>query len=190
MMPWSSLVRDDLRRCYKLSCVAQAVLPNPCDDSCVWYDLMRVDADTWTEVVQSICFYESVCDKSRSKAYPEVVASFVCSKCNQSFAHSKALQSHVRAKHGIRTDRRLYAAADGVCRACNKKFSTRLRLIAHWSDKRRPKCWSWVLTNATPLPTSVVAELDELDKVQCRQARQIGHTVPLSSGPVVQAHSA
>ena len=186
-LPWATQIRKDLRSCYSISAIAVSLLPDPDLQPTLWYELMLSGSDTWRNVVLSVRFFESVCDRSRVDAPDCAVASFQCLACPASFGTSKALQQHSRSKHGARTDRRHYAPADGICQSCNKKFSTRLRLIAHWSDSRRPQCWSWIISNGIPLPARLVAELDNADKVQRNEARRNGHSRPLSTGRVVQA---
>ena len=40
-------------------------------------------------------------------------------QCGMCFAIHKAAMQHAGAKHGLRTNKRLYADADGVCKACS-----------------------------------------------------------------------
>ena len=180
-LPWIDQVRKDLRTCHKLSCIAASIMPDPDQRPDVWYELMASDSDTWRSMVLAIRFFGSACDKSRAIAPECAVVSFQCMLCDASFATSKALQQHARVKHGAFTNRRQYAPADGVCQCCKVRFSTRLRLIAHWSDSRRPRCWSWILANADPLPDAVVAELDATDRDLRKEARSGGHSRPLST---------
>eukprot|EP00959_Pyramimonas_sp_CCMP1952_P423052 8861964-Pyramimonas_sp.AAC.1 len=55
---------------------------------------------------------------------------------------------------------------DSKCPACGTDFAQRLRLIAHVSDSRRPKCRDWILSRCPRLPDSEVAKLDEVDREQ------------------------
>eukprot|EP00959_Pyramimonas_sp_CCMP1952_P389840 8169791-Pyramimonas_sp.AAC.1 len=95
--------------------------------------------------------------------------------------------THARVKHGTRTDRRLYADEDAVCKACRKQFSPRLRLIAHWSNLHRTACWPWFVANTSPRDTDKVVQLDVADTLAYRAARKHGHTRPLAAAPVKQA---
>ena len=144
-------------------------------------------AHQWTEIVKNIGFFASVCDASRDASGSGGIASFSCMLCSRCYATHQAMLTHARVKHGARTDRRLYADDDGVCKACRKQFSTRLRLISHWSNPHRTACWLWVVANTSPMDTDKVAQLDAADALACRSARKHGHTRPLTAGPVKQA---
>ena len=185
-MRWVILIRRDLRSCFECSAEARSCLPDPDEFPGVWHDLIKHDRCKWKSIVSNIFFYESVCDASRHKASDLLTPCFKCvvAGCDASFSTAKACNSHIRAKHKIRSDRRVFAHADCICQACKTKFSNRPRLIAHWSDPRRPKCWAWVSQNVTPMNANQAKELDDHDRELTRQARAAGHTRPMSSGPV------
>ena len=133
-----------------------------------------------------IIFYvESVTDACTS---PSVVARpFNCDICEHAgvrpvptFATEKALNSHKRISHQSRCTARLYVDSSAVCPICRVKFSTRLRAIAHLSDRRRVKCSSQ-LSSLVPLRPDVVAELDLKDAEARKAAQRSGHTQPLSA---------
>ena len=87
-------------------------------------------------------YFESACDAPADRGECSVlVKPFVCEHCADAFASVRALKSHARRKHGARIEQRFYADADGLCQVCHAQFGSRLRLIAHLSDRRRPKCW-------------------------------------------------
>ena len=84
---------------------------------------------------------------------------------------------------------RAFAEADGLCPICKTCFNSRLRLLAHLSDTRRPKCRDKLLCGtATPLSQKRIAVLDELDKVTRRNAQRLGQTHPVAIGSAVRAN--
>ena len=185
-LPWVSQIRNDLISCYKLSSKAREHLPDPKRSQNEWYLIMSNKNNVWRDIIESLHFYESICDRTASKGTCDAISAFVCTVCAQSFGSSKALQAHNRAKHKSRSDRRFFAHANSICHACNTIFSNRPRLIAHWSDMRRPKCWEWVSKHVVPLTVAQVTELDEADKQLYRAARRSGHTRPLSTWPALK----
>ena len=115
---------------------------------------------------------------------------FVCVQCSDVSPDSKcvfdsqrALDSHARCKHGVRTDIRTYIGNTTVCPACNVKFSCRVGLVTHLSDKRRPKCPAKVRLLCQPISDEQLAQLDEADKLVSREAQRKGYSHPLIAVP-------
>ena len=106
-----------------------------------------------------------------------------CSVCHARFPTERALASHCRAKHGHQLGIKQYIDGSGVCPSCGTQFRTRLRCIAHLSDRRRPRCANWVLANCRPLASDVLSRLDEKDREALREAWSQGHTHALARGP-------
>ena len=81
-------------------------------------------------------------------------------------AHNKRMAfiyQHMRIAHNVRSPMRAYAFASGLCASCGVCFQTRLRLLGHLSDARRPKCHEWHLLHATLLDAATMARLDAMD---------------------------
>jgi len=115
---------------------------------------------------------------------------FVCTLCDSAGPESKnvfdsqrALDSHVRAKHKIRCDIRTYVGDTTVCPACSTKFSSRVGLITHLSDKRRPRCPARVREVCVPISDELASQLDEVDKASRRDAQRKGYSHPLAAVP-------
>ena len=107
----------------------------------------------------------------------------VCDTCvNVAFSSSKALKSHMRVKHGVRTDARLFAPADARCKCCLVKFSCRPRLIAHLTDARRTSCITWMREHTLPMDSDVVDDLDTNDRELRAMQRRLGFSQPRSCG--------
>ena len=171
-------------------------LPDPAKCPGAWWGFMRDSPNEWEilpDMVAELHFLDSICDKHISAVATDIVRAFRCDVCGDSctFASERALRTHKRMKHGIRTDMRFYADADGTCQCCETLFSTRLRLIAHLSDARRTKCRDWLLTQGRQLDCVIVATLDARDKDARQVARTGGLTLPRSHGPAinVQGHT-
>ena len=98
--------------------------------------------------------------------------------------------AHARAKHNengeARAPQRFFSFPDGECRSCGTKFHTRLRLMKHLCrDLGSNKCWTHLSRPAQdvkPLSVDEVADLDEADKIERRDARASGHTAPRAKG--------
>ena len=122
-----------------------------------------------------------------SAGLPVLTCSF-CVSSNKQFLSLKAPQSHQRVVHNILSPMRAYADSDGTCPVCKTCFRTRLRLLAHLCDSRRPRCRDACFgSDITPLCEERVKELDELDRGARRAARRSGHTHPLAVGAATRA---
>eukprot|EP00973_Karenia_brevis_P080960 11230939-Karenia_brevis.AAC.1 len=71
----------------------------------------------------------------------------------------------MRAAHKSDNKIKAFVSADAVCPVCNRQFSTRLRCIAHLTDKRqrraRTPCSQLLTGSATKrLPPDELARLD------------------------------
>ena len=74
---------------------------------------------------------------------------------------------------------------------CKAELLTRLRLIAHLSDKRvgRDRCRNCVLSGAVvPLSHATVVKLDEVDKLARRLAQQDGRSHATAVGQATRAN--
>ena len=124
--------------------------------------------------VSSGCDFRYVCEVCASKG------------CHAAFPTSKALLAHARIKHGTRSFVRNFIGSDNKCPVCQNVFSTRLRAIAHLSEKRKRgkrtiSCHDLVLEGlATPLNPTVVASHDNEDRKLRKTARLMGHAQPLA----------
>jgi hypothetical protein len=123
---------------------------------------------------------------------PPGVLSFTCHLCSVStltFATSKVLASHQRAAHGVRNMYRKYVDHSGVCPVCHTMLYTRLRVIAHLSDKRRNlNCRAAILEGRVKeLSSDAVSRLDALDTAQRREAQRAGKSHPVAVRCAVRA---
>ena len=148
-------------------------------DPQAWRDLMLREQE-WCGLVSRICFYASCCD---AEAAPpgEHARAFECN-CGQAFPTQRALESHQRAKHGTRLEIQDYLPS-ATCPCCGKNFHERVRLIAHVSDRRRPKCRDWILVHVPRLSQAKARELRLKDRELRRAAQQSGHSHHLASRP-------
>ena len=146
----------------------------------------------WSGIIEACNYVDSVLDTPVAESNSPEVRPFVCLLCSDSrpaFPSHKALASHQRTSHGVRSPMRAFAEADGLCPICKTCFNSRLRLLAHLSDTRRPKCRDKLLSGTVPpLSHKRIAVLDELDKVTRRNAQRLGQTHPVAIGSAVRAN--
>ena len=124
------------------------------------------------------------CASPTAGVLTNTVAGFSCAECSATFASTRALSTHTRAKHGQRTVLRNFVDGSGVCLVCRVTFSNRLRVIAHVSKKRcRGKatrsCRDVLLSGVVPeLDSSRVERLDASDAILRREAKRRGRSHP------------
>ena len=144
----------------------------------------------WDRLVDEFFFVSSLADPQLETLGCEThhAKPWCCDQCPSKprFPTQKALQLHQRISHGLRCEARRFVAGQD-CPVCGIRFATRLRCIAHLSDKRRIKCSSQ-LNRLSPLPDEVVAQLDEEARLARAEARKKGHTVPRAGGQARQAN--
>ena len=193
---WTRHVVEDLSFLYdNVTCVRFA-LPDPRVDANAWSDFMTSQPQKFKQFVHTIICSWSVCDKvdeARSEAQALVDShvgrqSIKCTMCplasQPCFKTFKALQQHQRISHGARTLMRYYANADGVCSHCGTCFQSRLRLLRHLTDTRRPRCAEAILgSGAVRLSDARVEHLDLIDTMERRRAQRQGHSHPIAIAP-------
>ena len=62
-------------------------------------------------------------------------------------------------------------------------FSSRVRCLVHIGDHRRPTCAAWLLQHGTLLTPATLDRLDEVDRVQRRDAQRQGLSGPRATLP-------
>jgi hypothetical protein len=178
-IPWTALVMEDMRKLgrYHLDKLADLGDPAECADR--WMSFIIGFPAKWSQLVKSYLSCE--CWDHRHSC-PECRAE---SGAIWSFASNKALQSHRRRKHGVRPSIRDNVDSFGTCPVCKTIFSSRLRVIAHLSEKRmRGRCaftcgMKLVEGNYARLPSDYVSSLDGLDRTALTTARRAGRVQPL-----------
>ena len=209
-LPWVTLALQDLCRMYEHAssyailyeifvCIctstnAQLALPGTylcpgtCECAATWRSLVL--HSRWADAVGAFFFTHSQHDRSLQGSSDVSRHAFVCVECSTFCPESKhvfdsqrALDSHSRSKHGVRTDIRAYIGDTSVCPACSTKFSCRVGLITHLSDKRRQKCPARVREVCARISEETLSQLDEADKVSRREAQRLGYSRPIASVP-------
>ena len=154
-----------------------------------WFSFMREEQHLYDACVRELSYSESKCDRVCTQPCTAVLLHrcVVCPAPQPAFKSEKALASHMRVKHGCRSQMRFYTPSDGICLACKTNFQTRLRLLAHLVDVRRPRCRDQILLNRLErLSDEEVKALDLLDREARRNARRAGHTTALAVLPAVR----
>ena len=110
-----------------------------------------------------------------------------CYECGASLKSRQALAAHSFRKHGSRKAGRFYVESDAICHGCLLMFPTRRRCIEH-IDEKSSLCLKFLVDSFTPLPTDVVAVLDEADRVGERLAKRCGKSRAQGHGSCVRVH--
>ena len=143
-----------------------------------WPAWIAGNLTAWRACVGQLFFTSSILDASAADT--PGVRTMACSICSgegrPAFLTQRSLAQHMRIAHNVRSPMRAYAPASGLCAACGVCFQTRLRLLGHLSDARRPKCREWHLLHATPLDAATMARLDTIDAAARLKAQRLGLT--------------
>ena len=177
-LPWAKLVRKDLCELYEHVGECRLKLRSPDADPTEWYDFTKSSPTESSNLVKQMSYSASIGDAFSEEASGSPVTLHVCEVCTSrpSFKSNKGMLSHLRVVHGSRNCMRLYADANGICNSCKAMFRTRLRLLAHLCDSRRPTCHEFVLQHCSPMPKDRARELDDQDRLLRAAARKSGHT--------------
>ena len=146
---------------------------------------MTSSTERWRSVVDACDYVGSMLYTSaaRSVQPPEYCSCNICVAPAPCFSSPKALASHMRIKHRMRSRVKRDIDDSGVCQISKTMFVTRIRVIAYLSDVRRPKCRSHMLRSELPLaPLHKCTRLKTRDKDKRRNAIRQGHTHPIASG--------
>ena len=180
VLPWVQLVRQDMRVLYDSVSEVQLVLPSPSISPMAWFCFVRDCPNEWAALVAKLNFVESVLDTCCPIVHAQHLNTHVCDLCPEprpSFPSAKACNQHMRIRHAIKSPVKVYIDGSGVCPICQTNFSSRLRVLAHVSDTRRPKCRDQILAGAcAPLPRAVFSKLEAKDRSSLKAARKQGNT--------------
>ena len=200
-MPWVRLIRNDLERLYKCNRDKLMDLGSPLENPDAWNVFISSYPAAWKQYVSKLDMDFTEMDgssrKSKTVCLPLADAKFSCKICAAAgqptcFTTSKALLSHERQKHRMRNPLRVYLGAACICPACKVQYSTRTRLLAHVSEKRRrgkaSTCHEALLSGMYDrLDDNEVQKLDDIDRQLRSAARKSGHTQPLAIAPAKRA---
>ena len=202
-LPWSQLILSDLRSLKLFYHSKLAELGDPLVDGQKWQALILDYPSQWKELVKGFRFSSSIldahstCHRRRTHEHECVTipmhAADTCRICLQNgssvhFPTRRALATHARIAHGERSMVKQYIGTN-MCPACGVTFSTRLRCIAHATDKRvrgarKKSCFQLLCTGLFPKVDPVtLRELDQQDTRHRREARHVGRTQPKSTAP-------
>ena len=132
----------------------------------------------WHQFSDALFFTESECDVGNA---PACDSNSQCHLCGDWFSSTKGRSAHLRAKHAVISDGKLFANGCGCCPCCKVTRCSRPGLSAHPTDSRRSKCLEWCRSNATPKEADGIQRLDIIDRALGSQARRSGHTQPRST---------
>ena len=214
-LPWVELIDSDLRVLQTSYGAKLTDLGDPNVSSDRWQLFIRSYPVEWKLLVEGPHFCSSILDCPASSKKVEIAEGAIatclvlgssdhdggalrlvpihaCSLCAKSgicttFSSQRALAMHLRKTHGERNLVKQYIHSS-ICPACGKKFSTRLRCVAHATEKRargkrRTSCFELLSSGLFPRVDPVTfAELERADTTARREAARIGQTQPRSTG--------
>ena len=196
-LPWLTLVLDDLHLFFVFHGATLASVGSPRDSMNLdkWFLYITNFQGEFLDLVRSFVLYEMDLDAalltSRCEPRPPgtidiVVPKFSCIACNAVFASARALATHTMAAHKQRSNLRCYLDASAICPICPVQFGSRIRCLAHVSERRKRgtsqalSCRERLeLGEAPMLDSSLIAALDEIDRRLRFEARKSGRAQPL-----------
>ena len=193
-LPWTAQVVADLQVLYANVGAARVNLPAPSDDGQAWLKFLIGKPTKWHQLVDSLFYTHSVLDRQHVEAHVAPLA-FSCHMCphpRPMFSTPKGLAQHKRIKNKMRTSLRWFVDDSGVCPCCKNIYHTRIRVLTHLSNPKKPECKEHVLYsgNCAALPCDVVQKLDAMDKIAIREARKQGHSHPRVTKPALRSDGA
>ena len=188
-LPWIRLILDDLAAVWAHFGRRFDELGPPTTNFAKWCNFIAEWPTAFKECVESMPSFASAADRSlKTSRRIGPGRNFECHLCVcEPFINNKALLAHMRQKHGLRIQVKSYVGSDAKCPVCAVAFSTRLRCIAHLSEKRcrgrvRETCHQRLLQgNYQRLNVDHAAQLDDLDRTARREAARIGRSTPLAT---------
>ena len=177
-LPWVAQLAKDVDVLKDALAISQ--WPSLFEGPQFWHDKMS-QPHAWSNMIDSVFFTVSVCDRQKDASGSRAVHQFVCPDCDCAFASSRALESHARVKHLKRNIIREFVPS-AVCPCCQTDFVQRVRCLAHLSDRRRPRCRDWVLRHCRRLSPATVVRLDQADRELRRAAQRSGRSHVIAKG--------
>ena len=161
-----------------------------CDEPLIWAGLMR-DAKGWHDIAHAFFFTVSVLD-GHARIDGTSSLSYTCGICSKSVSTRRAQLQHQRMSHGWRDPINKFIDGSGVCPCCKSVCFTRLRVLAHVTDKRRKKCRDTLLLGSIipPLPPKEIDRLDDFDRDARNEFRKLGrsHAIACGSARTAEGH--
>jgi len=195
--PWVELLQKDLSTLRSAYASKLADLGDPIADAQKWCLFAQSFPKEWCAIVGNLLFRPSPYDAASAPNLPLFYGDRLrlsCPTCAQrgvdaSFASSKALRAHQRAKHGTRNPLRVYLDGSGICPVCHVNFGARTRVLIHVTDQRvrgrcTDSCGAYLAAGHLPaLPPEAVTDLDKTDGRLRKEARRLGRTQPRALAP-------
>jgi hypothetical protein len=170
-------------------------LGDPCVDAAPWLELMARYPAEWHELVDSfhvvVDSFEKMGGTDADGTSELGKGRFKCGECaaigaTACFRTEKALDAHRRVRHAFRNQLKKYVDESGKCPVCHVQFSSRLRCIAHVSEKRKrarsaptTSCREALMGGAfMSVSDDLLNAFDERDKLSRRDAVRVGRTQP------------
>ena len=178
-LPWVRCVAADCDS-LRARCVGYKDMPSFLESPLQWSRAIA-DSKQWLPMLDSPNYLESVFD-TRVARHQEKVLAHKCFKCTAAFASQRALASHTRAMHHVRSCMIQFLHAT-QCPACGTEFYSRIRLLAHLSHSARPTCPAWVKRHVQPMTPAKIATVRAELTTARRSAQQAGRTQVRATTP-------
>eukprot|EP00973_Karenia_brevis_P096181 12431002-Karenia_brevis.AAC.1 len=188
-MPWTEQLLDDFDQLKRFYATKLEGMPDAKLQPQAWVALVTKYPNEWKELVTGYCEFEDpALERVTAQLSHHHKYSCTLCPCRPVFKSAKALASHMRAKHKIRSPINKYIDSSGKCPVCGMKFSNRERVLAHVSERRirnragRPNCRQKLLAGAFPILCPDALERATLEtRVALRESRKRGHTHVIAS---------
>jgi hypothetical protein len=192
ILPWARLITSDLTQLHSHVKVASEELPDPMVCPTAWTDFFIQYKELGDFIVSQLHYAESVCDRTASDhgTVSAEMLTFKCDVCDApvpAFSSLQALNQYWRKVHGVRNTMVYYAGADGICPSCMTTFASRLQLLGHLSDTRRPRCANYAIAHCARMSDSTVNLLDVSDRAARKVAYKTGRTHAIVKAPAKNA---
>ena len=189
LLPWARVLFEDLRSLREFHGHKLGELGDPAGDILPWVRLASRYPRPWSELVNAFIVHEAA--RETKVSAPAVGPQHACHICrtegsDAAFISMKALQLHMRTKHGVQNALKRFIDGSGACPVCCATFSSRTRLLAHVAEQRRRgrathTCGMILATGAFPqIDPVTAARCDADDARRRREARREGHSQPLA----------
>ena len=200
-LPWLELVHEDLADIFKFHKGKLDELGDPSDrhddvclERCVMF-IKQFPAE-WQAYVSTFHTRSMRMDialepksDQQQRCRNDMQGLHICDVCeaegkHAAFANARALYCHMRQKHRLRNPLKRYVDGSLRCPVCAVQFESRIRVIAHVSEKRmrgksQVSCRLMLEQGTFPtVPAALLTQLDEQDRLSRRVARRNGKSQP------------
>ena len=145
------------------------------------FEFIIFSKSRWFSIIRGACVYENDSFHNESGVRSCGMIEHQCPVCAFKTLDIHALAGHMSHEHQHKSIARWYAPGD-TCLHCNKKFSTRPRLLRHLSYAS-PKCLTAIRLVHPPMADEEVEALDLADRAITKANKSKGLPLYFASVP-------